>query len=159
MLRVGNAAIYGADSGALRLFVEANAFGTFIGYDVVVIIRDRHLFHFCVNRRAVAEFVHACDGRAIVDCPLYATLVDSIVRAFGFARATVDTLIGYHYCHNSSSNFKIFIKKGDFRASFSKSYARIASIVSPTTPQYLRTFEQKIGVVVENRRKNSLPPA
>jgi hypothetical protein len=90
--------------------VEAHALGTFIGYDVIVIIRNGHYFIGGIhNPTATIQFESTFDRVAIADSPFYTTFIDGIVRTFWFASTAVDTFIGNHYCHN---NFLFFIERG-----------------------------------------------
>jgi hypothetical protein len=41
MIRIGHAAIYGANGGALGLFVKAGALGAFAGYDIIKFVGNR----------------------------------------------------------------------------------------------------------------------
>ena len=100
--RVGDAAIYRADGGALGFFMESFTLGTFVGDDKVEVVGDRRIFVFSVNYFAIFECIRAFYGIvAISDGPLYPAFIDSVVRTFRFTCTTVDAFVSDHNCHSN----------------------------------------------------------
>lgn len=76
-VRVCNAAIDRADRCTLRLFMETDALGAFVGHDVVERIMQRSI-------------------RLAEQRPVLTAFVDSGIWTFGFASTAVDALFGDH---------------------------------------------------------------
>ena len=93
-VRIINTAVNRANSGALWFIVKTRAFGAFIGYYVV------HIHG--LGRNGCISIVGVAHGGghfpmkagAIAQAPFYATLINGIVRALGFASSTIDALFG-----------------------------------------------------------------
>ena len=76
MLRVSHATIHRADRCTLRFFVKTDTFGAFIGYDVVEIVGNRHLYSCRINDSAILEFIIAMYICAIADFPFYTAFIN-----------------------------------------------------------------------------------
>jgi hypothetical protein len=96
---VGDAAVDGADGGALGFFVKALALGAFIWNDVVSIDADRGVALAGIDGGTVEEGKGSFYAAAVGDGPFDATFVDGIVRTLGLAGATVDTFFCYLNSH------------------------------------------------------------
>ena len=106
MIGIRHAAIHRTDRRTLRLFVKADTFRTFIGYDIVIIVRNGHLLRFCIHHMtATIEFIIAFHRVAVADCPFYTAFINGIIGAFRLASSTVNAIIRNHYRHNSSYFF------------------------------------------------------
>ena len=87
MFWVRDAAIYGTDAGAARLFGVFGAFGAFFGDNIVEFLREAWVF--CV----VGE------GGAVRGAPAGAAFVDRVVGTFGLASTAVNALFCYFDSH------------------------------------------------------------
>lgn len=124
IIRIGNTAIYRADSRALRFLVKPGAFGTLSGYDIIKFIRHGLLSRLGILLRSILK-LHSFKLGASGPIPLSSTLVNGSIRAFRLARATVDTFVRYNYRH-----FSIFepLKKR------CKNTARLSTIKTTANP-------------------------
>jgi hypothetical protein len=64
-IRIRHAAIYGADGGALRFFVESDALGAFIRDNVVIVIRNGTIFGFGVHLVAILQGINTFNCAAV----------------------------------------------------------------------------------------------
>src|SRR5258707_10682172 len=100
---VGNATIDRADRSTLRLFVEALAFGAFVGNDVVDVDADGRIALTGIDDGTVEKGKRTFNAATISDSPFYTAFIDSIIRALGFAGPAVDAFFCYinsHFCDN-----------------------------------------------------------
>jgi hypothetical protein len=109
----------------LGLFVKARALCTLTGYNIIKFIGYRLLRGFCILVGAILQFNMFQLG-ASGPVPLPASLINGSIGAFRLASATVDALLGNHYCHA----FPIF---GAF-AKRCKNTAQIINLQNRLTP-------------------------
>src|SRR5271156_4006186 len=100
---IGHATVHGADGRALRLFMEALAFGAFIGNDVINIAADGRIALSRIDHGAVEQGKGPFYSGTVGDSPFDAAFIDRIVGALGFAGAAVDTFfcdLNSHFIRN-----------------------------------------------------------
>jgi hypothetical protein len=110
MVRVGNAAVYRTNGSALRLFMETFAFGAFVWYDVVNIVRNGLARLFGVYRFARRQNDFAAQRRAVFVAPVVGAFVYSGIGALGLAGTAVDAFVGYNDGHDKFKS-RIFAAK------------------------------------------------
>ena len=98
--RIGNAAIYRANCGTLRLLMEAHTFSAFVGNDIVEIVRNRLVYISWSGWGTVFEDIGRLHSGAIGHAPFDATFIDGIVGALGLAGSAVDTFLSDHDRHS-----------------------------------------------------------
>ena len=81
-------AVNRANSSALRLFMEALAFRTFIRDDVICIYADRRILCISIKERTIEKGKTSLNGCAICDGPFNATFINCIIGTFGFTSST-----------------------------------------------------------------------
>ena len=94
-----------AYGSALRLIMEARAFGALVGDDIVHIHRDRVLGRFRSIAVAHGRRQRAFQAGTIAHAPFSTTLVDRIVGALWFACTAIDALLGDRDGHSVRSIF------------------------------------------------------
>jgi hypothetical protein len=94
MLGVRNTTIYGTDSGTLRLFVKAFAFGTFVRYDKIDFVRHGNLRIVGMGDLTVGSVYQTPQPCPLRILPGNPTFVNGVVRTFWFAGTAIDALIG-----------------------------------------------------------------
>src|SRR5690606_37230412 len=98
IIRIRNTAVYRANGGTLRLFMETAAFCALARYDIIKFVGNRSLRRFAVNGCSIFQLYFLKFG-ASSPIPLSASFVDCCVGALRFACTTVDALIGNYNCH------------------------------------------------------------
>ena len=100
VVRIVNTAVDRANRSALRLIVKANAFGAFVGNDIVNVQCDRILWRLCIGRKAALSCKFSPQRGAIRESPFRTAFIDGVVRAFRLAGPAVDTFFGDFDRHN-----------------------------------------------------------
>jgi hypothetical protein len=77
------------------------AFGTFIRINVINIISDRRILLISIHNSSVKQGKRPFYRSAIGNRPFHATFIDSVIGAFWFASATIDTFFSYLNSHNT----------------------------------------------------------
>jgi hypothetical protein len=93
------AAIDGANSRTLRLFMETLAFCALIGRDIVGIYADGSIPLAGVHDRTVQERERAFHAGTIGNSPFNATFINGIIGTFGLTGSAIDTFFGYFNRH------------------------------------------------------------
>lgn len=96
---IGYTAINGANSSALRLFVKALALSTLVGHNKIGIYRNRLVRIVSIGHGTIHQRKCALQRCAIGHRPFHTTFIYSIIGAFWFTGAAIDTFVSYFYCH------------------------------------------------------------
>lgn len=102
---VVNATVHGAYGGALRLVMEARAFGAFVRHDKVHIHGHRRIVGIGIVAVACWQRLLPVKIRAVAELPLGTPLVYGVVRAFRLASSAIDTLLCDDDGHVRSGKF------------------------------------------------------
>lgn len=85
--------------------MEAYTFCTFIGYNIVKFIRNWILLVAGIHYTAIFQRVIVRNAGSIRNGPLYTTLINCIIGAFGFACTAVDAFLRDHDRHGGTVYF------------------------------------------------------
>jgi len=98
---VVHAAVYGTHCGALRLVVEAHAFGALVRCDVVDVHAAGFLNSLGIDRARRGVVARAFQAGSIGKSPLRSTFIDGVVGTFWFASPAVDAGVCNHNGHGA----------------------------------------------------------
>jgi hypothetical protein len=94
MVGVWEAAIYGTNSGALRLLMKAGAFRAFTGDDVIILLREGGMRRVRIYGNPISEGNRTIELRPLPVSPLNTPLIDGVIGALWLAGTAVDAVIG-----------------------------------------------------------------
>jgi hypothetical protein len=101
MILVGYTTVHRANGGTLGLFVESLALCALVGNDIVDIVVHGFLRFACIDLASAWRHDGAAQRGAVRESPFLSTLIDRIVRAFGFTGPAIDAFIRDLYRHAS----------------------------------------------------------
>jgi hypothetical protein len=96
---IRDAAVDGANGGALGFFMEALTFCAFIGNDIISVDADGCIALAGVDGGTIQEGKRSLDAATVGDGPFHTTFVDGVIGALGLAGAAVDTFFCYLNSH------------------------------------------------------------